>query len=220
MKCPHCLQFFTEKWEHRELSVQEGTIKSFWIVQWAYCDNEDCRKITVELVESKNPEAFRMRRYIQNVRVYPKGAARPALSNKVPEKYAQDYVETCLVLHDSPKASAALSRRCLQHLLENEAGAKEKNLQGQIQEVIDSGQLPPYLSSAIDAVRNIGNFAAHPIKSKSTGEIVEVEAGEAEWNLDVLEQLFEFYFVQPTIIQQKKDALNAKLIEAGKQPVQ
>ncbi len=39
----------------------------------------------------------------------------------------------------------------------------------------------------IDAVRVIGNFAAHPIKSKSTGEIVDVEPGEAEWNLNTLE---------------------------------
>ncbi|PIT98445.1 MAG: hypothetical protein COT71_00530 [Candidatus Andersenbacteria bacterium CG10_big_fil_rev_8_21_14_0_10_54_11] len=160
-----------------------------------------------------------MRNYEQVVRAYPKGASRPPISTKVPEKYAGDYKEACLVLIDSPKASAALSRRCLQHLLQDEAGATKKNLFDQIQEVIDSGQLPPYLTSALDVVRNIGNFAAHPIKSKSTGEIVEVEEGEAEWNLDVLEQLFEFYFVQPSIIQQKKDALNKKLQDAGKQPV-
>jgi hypothetical protein len=29
-------------------------------------------------------------------------------------------------------------------------------------------------------VRTIGNFAAHPIKSTSTGTIVDVEPGEAE----------------------------------------
>ena len=65
----------------------------------------------------------------------------------------------------------------------------------------------------------IGNFAAHPIKSNSTGEIVEVEIGEAEWLLDVLELLFDFYFVQPAITKAKREALNQKLLDAGKPPM-
>jgi len=43
-----------------------------------------------------------------------------------------------------------------------------------------------------------------------------VEAGEAEWNLDTLEGLFDFYFVQPAVLQAKKEALNKKLSGAGK----
>lgn len=84
---------------------------------------------------------------------------------------------------------------------------------------MDSGKLPSHVAEAIDAVRNTGNFAAHPMKSQSTGEIVPVEAGEAEWNLDVSEALFDFYFVQPGLLKKKKDALNAKLQEAGKPPM-
>ena len=76
--------------------------------------------------------------------------------------------------------------------------------------------MPSYLLNTLDAVRNIGNFAAHPIKSRSTGEIVDVEIGEAEWTLDVLETLFDFYFIQPKMIDQKKEALNKKLKDAGK----
>lgn len=48
----------------------------------------------------------------------------------------------------------------------------------EIQEVIDSGKLPSYIAEGIDAVRNIGNYAAHPAKSQSTGEIVDVELGK------------------------------------------
>ncbi len=73
-----------------------------------------------------------------------------------------------------------------------------------------------YMGEQLDAVRVIGNFAAHPIKSKSTGEIVEVEPGEAEWNLDVLDLLFNFYFVQPEGIKNKRKALDKKLADAGK----
>jgi hypothetical protein len=43
-----------------------------------------------------------------------------------------------------------------------------------------------------------------------------VEPGEAEWIVDVLESLFDFYFTQPELLKKKRDSLNAKLKEAGK----
>jgi hypothetical protein len=57
------------------------------------------------------------------------------------------------------------------------------------------------------------------MKSKSTGEVVDVEPGEAEWLLDVLEGLFGFYFVEPATLEQKRNELNAKLDDVGKPPV-
>ncbi len=124
-----------------------------------------------------------------------------------------------LVLADSAKASAALSRRCLQNVLRTAAGVKPADLYDEIQQVIDSKTLPTTIADSIDAVRVVGNFAAHPIKSKSTGEIVDVEPGEAEWNLEVLESLFDFYYVLPAKAKAKKDALNKKLVDAGKAPL-
>jgi hypothetical protein len=141
------------------------------------------------------------------------------LGEEVPEELSADYKEACLVLPDSAKASAALSRRCLQVLLREVAKVKPSDLSREIGEVLASKSLPTHLAEAVDAVRNVGNFAAHPIKSTSTGEIVDVEPGEAEWLLDVLEGLFDFYFVQPAILQNKKAALNKKLAEAGKPPM-
>jgi len=40
--------------------------------------------------------------------------------------------------------------------------------------------------------------------------------GEAEWNLDVLERLFDFYFVQAAVLEKKREELNKKLNDAGK----
>ena len=80
-------------------------------------------------------------------------------------------------------------------------------------------RLPPDIADNIDAIRNIGNFAAHANKSKSTGEVVDVEPHEAEWNLDVLESLFDFYFVQPAKAKARRDSLNEKLFDAGKPPL-
>ena len=104
----------------------------------------------------------------------------------------------------------------MQTLLREAAKVKPADLSKEIQQVLDSNTLPSYLGESIDAVRNIGNFAAHPTKSQRSGEILDVEPGEAEWNLEVLESLFDFYFVQPTILRAKRAALDAKLGEAGK----
>ena len=134
---------------------------------------------------------------------------------EVPAELAADYTEAALVLADSPKASAALSRRCLQHLLREHAGVQHGKLGAEIQEVLNSGGLPSALHSAIDAVRQFGNFAAHPTRSESTGEVVDVEPGEAEWTLDILDALFDHYFVQPSALEAKRKALNEKLRDAG-----
>jgi hypothetical protein len=155
----------------------------------------------------------------QQTLIRPKSANRPPAPAIIPKEIANDYNEACLVLTDSPKASAALSRRCLQNILREKAKVKKGNLATEIQQVIDSGSLPSYLTESIDAIRNIGNFAAHPIKSNSSGEIVSVEPGEAEWNLEVIEMLFDFYFIQPEKIKQKRDALNKKLKDTGKPPM-
>jgi hypothetical protein len=144
---------------------------------------------------------------------YPASRSRP-VPNGVVDPYKQDFIEACKVLQDSPKASAALSRRCLQMILKDKAGAKKKDLFDQIEEVVST--VPSHVGESLHAVRNIGNFAAHPLKSTNTGEIVEVEDHEAEWNLDVLELLFDFYFVQPAIAAKRKADLNKKLREAGK----
>ncbi|WP_244207013.1 DUF4145 domain-containing protein [Caballeronia pedi] len=150
--------------------------------------------------------------------VFPKATPRQAASPEVPSSIAQDYHEACAVLVDSAKASAALSRRCLQSIL-RENGFAHKDLAPAIQALLESKQLPLAIADNVDAIRNIGNFAAHPMKDTNTGEILPVEPQEAEWNLDVLEELFDFFYVQPEKARQKRAALNEKLQAAGKPPM-
>jgi hypothetical protein len=147
--------------------------------------------------------------------VRPKGSARPPCPPEVPDDIKEDYAEACLVIADSAKASAALSRRCLQHILHDQ-GFKSDNLAAETDMIIAKGKLPSSIAENIDAVRNIGNFAAHAQEGIAVGEIVPVEPEEAEWNLDVIESLFNFYYVQPSIAKKKRDALNLKLKQSGK----
>ncbi len=79
--------------------------------------------------------------------------------------------------------------------------------------------LPSHIADDLDAIRNVGNFGAHPQKSQHTGEILPVEPEEAEWNLDVLELMFDFCYVQPAKSAAKREALNKKLKEVGKKPM-
>jgi hypothetical protein len=53
-------------------------------------------------------------------------------------------------------------------------------------------------------------------KSKLTAEILDVQPGEAEWCLEIIEDLIEHYFIRPAAEQAKIDSLNAKLAAAGK----
>jgi hypothetical protein len=151
--------------------------------------------------------------------VQPLAYSRSPLGPDVPDEFSADYKEACDVITISEKASAALSRRCLQHLLREKAGIKKGDLANEIQQILDSKRLPSHLADNLDAVRNVGNFSAHPMKSTNTGEILDVEPGEAEWLLEVLEGLYDFYFIEPAKSQRRRDALNKKLAEAGKPPL-
>ena len=43
-----------------------------------------------------------------------------------------------------------------------------------------------------------------------------VESGEAEWNLDVLESLFDLYFVQPEVLRKKRAKNERRREKLGK----
>lgn len=238
MKCPYCLDNFYENWKYFEYSDTIQPLEYAFLLKeddklfsLRYCYCPSCKKMIIQIGSIKIAVFESIKRTLANIQpqnIYnyqkwfmlkPNSISRAPLPNEVPQEFVEDYIEACLVLPESPKASAALSRRCLQNLLIEKAGAKGDNLSQQIQYVLDSKELPSYLANGLDAVRNIGNFSAHPIKSKSSGEIVKVDPGEAEWNLDILEDLFDFYFVRPSIYAKKKEALNKKLIDSGKPPL-
>jgi hypothetical protein len=54
----------------------------------------------------------------------------------------------------------------------------------------------------------------------NTGAIVDVEPGEAEWTLDVVESLFDFYFVRPAKLAARKAEINKKTHRGGEATVE
>ncbi len=206
MKCPHCLENFHASLQTQELGQDEDGV---WEVQSAMCPS--CKRASISVSTKKRPQHVPYRQ----IQVWPKEINRLSLAPEVTEPFASDYYEACFVLAYSPRASAALSRRCLQALLREKAGVKPSDLSREIDQVVASKMLSPDLAEALDDIRTVGNFAAHPLKSTDAALVLDVEPGEAEWTLDVLEIFFDFYFVQPARLKAKRDALNKKLAEAN-----
>ena len=210
MKCPHCHVHIIPI--IKSISLEDNAEYS-WYINYYKCTNDSCKKFFLELVKVTLSPANPTK---EKLMIYPRTTNRDMAPPEVPKEFAEDFNEAAMILDDSPKASAALSRRCLQKLLREKANVKPGKLIDEIQEIIDRKELPSYLTENLDNIRIIGNFAAHPIKSERTGEIIDVELSEAEWTLDVLEGLFDFYFVLPEKMRKKKEALDKKIASIKK----
>ena len=124
----------------------------------------------------------------------------------MPAHIKEDYEEACKVLPISEKASAALSRRCLQAILK-EKGYTQRNLAVQIDALLEETDpakaIPTTLRETVDVIRNFGNFSAHLITDQTTLQIIAVEP-EAEWCLGILEDTFDHCYVKPEHTKARK----------------
>ncbi len=219
MKCPHCTIEIHDDPKVGDIpEYNEGDPYPEWAYKFLSCpacNNSIIRFCKYSIEGGEIGYEFEQL-------VYPRSARRSPIDNVVPEYMREDYDEACSVLLISPKASAALSRRILQALLQ-EQGYSGRNLVDQIDAVIketdSSRSLPTLLLKTIDAVRNFGNFSAHPITEKNSLQIIDVEPQEAEWCLEIVEQLFEHYYVRPAANEKRVSELNKKLSDAGKPPM-
>ena len=226
MTCPHCLVKFYVKSavdmsdppdprryddgyiQRRHLG---GDADSFWYIDCAKCPA--CEKFIIDLISrQRDPLAGT---HVTR-RVWPKVPNRSPIPPEVPDEFRRDYLEACLILVDSPNASAALSRRCLQLILREKVGAPKSTLQKEIQWAIESGGLPSSVIDLLDVPRTVGNRAAHPTLSDA-GAIVDVEPWEAEWCLEVIEALYDYVFVVPARNRERLERLE-RAREGGAQP--
>lgn len=220
MRCPWCTVAIHPRWGvlrpnetryHGGAEELDNDTIWRWLGRYATCPS--CGKYFIYVrfgdgpVNDDDPQEL----------LWPKHAAVKAFSAEVPSDIVAEFNEAHYVLADSPKASAALSRRLLQHILTEKASASQRDLAKQIEAVLPS--LPSYLQNSLDGIRNIGNFAAHPLKSQNAAAIFDVEPGEAEWSLDTLEEVIDFYYVRPAVEAGRRADLNRKLAEAGKPPL-
>ena len=200
MKCPHCqTAIHADRFQLGATNNSDG----FWSAFYSECPA--CEKTTISLSRQNS-----------NWIVYPRSSVRPTAPQEAEEGLRELYNEASVIANESPRAAGALLRRALQQLIQDRAGIKRRDLNSEINDLAESGQLPSYISDILDSVRVVGNFAAHPIKSTTSGSVIDVEIGEVELCFDVLDALFDFYYVLPARIAAQKEAINKKLQDAGK----
>jgi len=224
MDCPHCGKAFHDSWT--QIDSQNNSLVDppfLWRTRGTICPAckhsiFDLQKSTL-ILHPPGQGGGAEWRPVENFRVYPVDTFRKPTPKDVPPDIKEDYEEACKVLPISNKASAALSRRCLQTILQGQ-GYAQRDLAVQIDALLNEQDpakaIPSALRQTVDVIRNFGNFAAHRITDQTTLQVLAVEPGEAEWCLDILDEMFDHYYVKPAEAKARKAALDAKLMAAGK----
>lgn len=109
----------------------------------------------------------------------------------IPEAVLADHREAAKILSDSPKAAATLLRRCLQGMIRDFWGICKNRLVDEIEGLKEC--IPAAQWAAIDALRKLGNVGAH--MEKDVGCIVDIDEGEAERLLALVELLIDKWYV-------------------------
>lgn len=210
-KCPYCghaqviakdrfrrgwTGHYVQGWKHKEFHPSV-------LIQTIVCANGDCRELTLDvalgviLVGSNDTT---IKGVHQEWSLLPRSSAKPQ-PESIPEPLRLDYYEACAIRDLSPKASATLIRRCLQGMIRDFCGIAKATLAKEIdalREALDNHTAPRGVThesvEAIDAVRKVGNIGAH--MEKDIALIVDVEPGEAQMLIDLVEMLFEEWYVE------------------------
>jgi len=216
--CPYCskIQIITSSKFERDYAVINVGSKKYpelALKSWAIgCANPDCDEVEVKAVLCSAANNYKIgQKHVAHFNsfdqfatygefsLHPASGAKPQPSF-IPSVIRQDYEEACKIVHLSPKASATLSRRCLQGMIRDFCKIKAKTLYAEIEklhELEKSDKLPkgvtPESVEAAHAIRKIGNIGAH--MEKDINIIIDVKQDEAKVLIELIETLFEDWYV-------------------------
>lgn len=160
------------------------------------CPNPDCKQISFEIaLNAAYRDQFGRWQTSGNLHrweLLPESSAKPQ-PDYIPTQIVNDYIEACRIKGLSPKASATLSRRCLQGMIRDFWGIKVKSgkLADEIKEL--EGRVSQAEWDAIDAVRSVGNVGAHMVRDVNV--IIDVEPQEAMLLIQLIEDCFKNWYV-------------------------
>ena len=155
------------------------------------------------------------------------GKALPA-PPEAPAALAADFNEAYAVLTASPRAASALAQRAVQTILREQGNFPQGDIIDQINTAIHSNRLSTNLSYELHFVRYAIPAATQHVQRRSFGgETVEIEPLAALVCLELLQSLFEFYYVYAAKEAQRLTDAEARtrrplrpLASNGKQSVQ
>lgn len=180
------------------------------------CANPECLQVQLSLITCKDLKAYKDftgQVTISKHQIWPSSMAKPQ-PDYIPKPILNDYKEACLIRDLSPKASATLSRRCVQGIIRDFCGISRKRLVDEINELtklVQDGRGPQGVSlesvAALTHVRSVGNIGAH--MEKDIDVIVDVDPGEANALIEFIELLFEEWYVARQAREQRLEKLKA-----------
>lgn len=199
--CPYCNHDATLQDQDRKTGGTGFTIQNpveghKWLA-WYYvvCPNPACRKYTLRVLladfeYSQHTGKWETGDTIRVWDLVPASRAK-AYPNYIPTAILDDYNEACLTVELSPKASATLSRRCLQSIIRDFWKVKPGRLVDEIDQIKD--KTDPSTWDAIDSVRRVGNIGAH--MEKDINGMVDVDPNEAAMLIELIEMLLVEWYV-------------------------
>lgn len=207
--CPHCNRDQTVTANRHNLSVTGVGVSSLAEGELAFerfsigCANPECRRLTlsVRIGRDKGGADWVIDEdaVLLSQRLFPQSFSKPQ-PDFIPFVLRDDYYEACSIKDLSPKAAATLARRCLQGMIRDFCGIVRGRLVDEItalQEAVAAGHAPRGVTDesvqAIDHVRSIGNIGAH--MERDINLIVSVDAGEAQTLIELIEMLFDEWYV-------------------------
>ena len=162
MDCLHCGKAFHDSWRSVQIKQSEKFPDTSWQALVTICPA--CDKAIIRLKNFNHPDPNRAD-LVDEFVAYPRNRFRNPTPIEVPARIRNDYEEAAAVLPISEKASAALSRRCLQAIL-REQGYTQRDLAQQIDALLNEQNpvkaIPTGLRTTVDAIRNFGNFELSP----------------------------------------------------------
>lgn len=144
-----------------------------------------CKKYTIKAIGVGNETAS------INTVILPTSMAKQ-FPDYIPQAIRTDYEEAFAIKNLSPKASATLSRRCLQGMIRDFWEITETNLAKSIEKL--EGKVSSTQWKVIDTVRKIGNIGAH--MEKDINLIVDIEPDEATQLLTLIELLLKQWYIE------------------------
>jgi len=173
---------------------KDGHRRLHWL--YAVCPNPECRESTLKIglfkIEEKDGKYVHVEEANPIIREVKPESSANQYPDYVPKAIRDDYTEACLIRDYSPKASATLSRRCLQGMIRDTFDVKPGNLYSEISQI--SEKTDPITWKAIDSVREIGNIGAH--MQQDISKIIDIDPNEAGILLKLIETLIEEWYVK------------------------
>lgn len=199
-ECPFCNKTTTIVSEnHHQESVKfikenVENKKFIFYNTFVLCPNKECKRFTFKVsmfsATINNHGNYVTEDLIKTWSLIPASHAI-VLPSYIPQSIINDYDEACLIRDLSPKASATLSRRCLQGMIRDYWDVSKDNLYQEIESIKD--KLDPLTWSAITAIRKIGNIGAH--MERDINVIVDVEPKEAQLLIGLIETLIKEWYI-------------------------